>query len=235
MEGRYNSLLALQNKSGVRFMYIPKFNEENNVDTIQTFIESKSLGAWAAIVNGEIVVNHIPFLLKRDRGELGTLEGHVARANNIWQGFSSEKESLVIFQGDQSYMSPNWYPSKHEHGKGVPTWCYMVVHAHGIPKKIEDPEWLLHHVSGLSNMHESKQELPWKVSDAPEDFIDMLLGSIVGIEIQITKLIGKWKLDQNRLESDNLGVIAGLMSTDDPQSHGIANQIKQKMQSNSND
>jgi transcriptional regulator len=123
-------------------MYVPKFNEVKDVSTLQTFIESNPLGAWTTIVHGDIDANHIPFLLHKNRGELGTLVGHVARANNIWQGFSTEKDSLVIFQGDQSYMSPNWYPSKHEHGKGVPTWCYMVVHAHGIPNKIEDPEWL---------------------------------------------------------------------------------------------
>ena len=161
--------------------------------------------------------------------------GHVARANDIWQGFSTEKDSLVIFQGEQAYMSPNWYPSKHEHGQGVPTWCYMVVHAHGMPRKIEDPEWLLQHVSELSNTHESKQSLPWKVSDAPEEFIEMLLGGIVGIEIPISKLIGKWKLDQNRSEPDKLGVIAGLKSTEDPRSHNIADHIAEQMQSGDKD
>ena len=199
---------------------------------MHTLIESNPLGAWIAIVDENIVANHIPFLLHKNKGGPGTLAGHVARANNIWQGFSTEKDSLVIFQGDQSYMSPNWYPSKREHGKGVPTWCYMVVHAHGIPRKIEDPEWLLQHVNELTDIHESKQSLPWKVSDAPEDFIDALVGGIVGIEIQITQIRGKWKLDQNRSESDKLGVIAGLKSTDDPQSHGVADQFVQQMKSN---
>ena len=212
-------------------MYVPKFNEEKDVPTLHSFLESNPLGAWAAIVDGDIVANHIPFLLHKNRGELGTLAGHVARANNIWQGFSSESKSLVIFHEDQSYMSPNWYPSKHEHGKGVPTWCYMVVHAHGIPRKIEDPEWLLEHVNELTDTHESKQSLPWKVSDAPSEFVEMLIKGIVGIEIPITTLTGKWKLDQNRSESDNLGVIAGLMSTDDAHAHGIADQLSQHIQS----
>ena len=128
-------------------MYIPKFNEEKDISVLHTFIESNPLGAWTAIVGGNIVANHIPFLLHKNRGDLGTLVGHVSRANSIWQEFSTEKDSLVIFQGDQSYMSPNWYPSKHEHGKGVPTWCYMVAHAHGIPKTIEDREWLLQHLA----------------------------------------------------------------------------------------
>jgi transcriptional regulator len=211
-------------------MYVPKFNEENNVPDLHLLIESNPLGAWTAIVDGNIVVNHIPFLIHKDQGELGTLVGHVARANSIWQGFSTEKDSLVIFQGNQAYSSPNWYPSKHEDGKGVPTWCYTVVHAHGIPRKIEDPEWLLQHVNELSDTQESKQKLPWKVSDAPKDFIDMLIGGIVGIEIPITELQGKWKLDQNRSDSDNLGVIAGLKSTDDPESHAVADRIAEQMQ-----
>ena len=213
-------------------MYIPKFNEEKDVSKLHTHIEWNPRGAWTAIGDDNIVANHIPFLLHRNEGELGTLVVHVARANNIWQGFSTKKDSLVIFQGEQSYMSPNWYPSKHEDGKGVPTWWYMVAHAHGIPKIIEDPEWLLRHVNELTDTHESRQASPWKVSDAPEDFIDMLVGGIVGIEIEITELRGKWKLDQNRSEADKVGVIAGLRSTDDPQSHGIAEKLAQQLESN---
>ncbi len=216
-------------------MYVPKYYEEQDVSVLHNFIESNPLGAWTAIAGGEINANHIPFLIHKEKGEFGTLVGHVARANTIWQEFSTEKESLVIFQGDQAYMSPNWYPSKHVDGKGVPTWCYMVAHAHGIPRKIEDPEWLLQHVNELSNTHESKQELPWKVSDAPEDFIDMLIGAIVGIEIPITRLSGKWKLDQNRSETDKLGVIEGLKSTKAPESLCVAEHVKQQMKTNAND
>ncbi|MFT6955091.1 MAG: transcriptional regulator [Halieaceae bacterium] len=211
-------------------MYIPKFNEEKDVSKLYSHIESNPLGAWTAIVDDNIVANHIPFLLHKNEGELGTLVGHVARANNIWQEFSAERNSLVIFQGNQSYMSPNWYPSKHEDGKGVPTWCYMVVHAQGVPRIIEDPEWLLHHVNELTDTHEGKRPSPWKVSDAPEDFINMLVGGIVGIEIEMTEIRGKWKLDQNRSQADKVGVIAGLKSTADSQSHGIAEQFAKQME-----
>jgi transcriptional regulator len=206
-------------------MYVPKFNEVKDVPVLQNFMESNPLGAWTTIAKGDIVANHIPFLLHREEGEMGTLVGHVARQNNIWQEYSDAKNSLVIFQGAQSYMNPNWYPSKHEDGKGVPTWCYMVAHVEGIPRTIEDPEWLLQHVNELTNKHEGKQSLPWKVSDAPDDFIDMLIKGIVGIEIPITKITGKWKLDQNRTESDRQGVIEGLSSTESPQSHQIAEQL----------
>ena len=206
-------------------MYVPKFNDEKDITVLHSLVKSKPLGAWSAIANGEIVVNHIPFVLHENSGEFGTLVGHVARSNGIWQAFSTEVDSVVVFQGDQAYISPSWYPSKHKHGKAVPTWNYIVVHAHGIPRTIEDPQWIRQHVNELTDIHESGQQLPWKVSDAPEDYIDKLIGVIVGIEIPITKLTGKWKLGQNRPTADKMGSIAGLMSGDDPQSHGLANQL----------
>lgn len=210
-------------------MYVPKFNEEKDILVLHSFVKSKPLGTWTTIANGEIVINHIPFVLHENRGELGTLVGHVARSNNIWKNFSTGVDSVVVFHGDQAYITPSWYPSKHEHGKVVPTWNYVVVHAHGMPRKIEDPEWLLQHVNELTNIHESGQSLPWKASDAPEGFVEKLVGAIVGIEIPITKLTGKWKLGQNRPEPDKLGLIAGLMSGDNPESHGLADQLNQQL------
>jgi transcriptional regulator len=208
-------------------LYIPTFNEENDVSILHSLVQSKPLGAWATTVDGEIVINHIPFILNEDRGELGTLVGHVARSNSIYREFSSDVNSVVVFQGEQAYISPSWYPSKDEHGKAVPTWNYVVVHAHGIPRRIEDPEWLLQHLNELTDKHESEQKLPWKVSDAPEEFIQSLVGAIVGIEIPITKLTGKWKLGQNRSEADKHGMIAGLMSSDRVESHGLAKLLNQ--------
>lgn len=211
-------------------VYVPKFNEESDIETLHSLVKSKPLGAWSAMADGEIVVNHIPFMLHEGRGELGTLVGHVARPNKIWQSFSADVDSVVVFQGDQAYITPSWYPSKHKHGKAVPTWNYAVVHAHGVPKVIEDCGWLLQHVNELTDLHERDQTLPWKVSDAPDEFIDKLLSAIVGIEIPITKLTGKWKLGQNRPEPDKLGTIAGLMSNEDAQSQGLARMLNQHMQ-----
>ena len=175
-------------------MYVPKFNEENDISVLHELIKCKPLGMWSSIVDGAIEINHIPFVLHEDRGAFGTLVGHVARSNSIWKDFSKESDSVVVFQGEQAYITPSWYPSKHKHGKAVPTWNYVVVHAHGIPKKIEDPEWLLKHLNELTDVHESEQSLPWKVSDAPDGFVDQLVKAIVGIEIPINKIIGKWKL-----------------------------------------
>jgi transcriptional regulator len=208
-------------------VYTPKFNEQNDVSILHSIVQSKPLGAWVTTVDGEIVINHIPFILHEERGELGTLVGHVARSNSIYRKFSLDVNSIVVFQGDQAYISPSWYPSKDEHGKAVPTWNYVVVHAHGIPRIIEDPEWLLQHLNELTDKHESEQKLPWKVSDAPEEFIQSLLGAVVGIEIPITKLTGKWKLGQNRPEADKHGMIAGLMSSDRAESQGLAKLLNQ--------
>lgn len=171
----------------------------------------------------------MPFLIDPTCGEFGTLRGHIARANPMWHEFSDTFESVVIFQGPQSYISPGWYPSKFEHGKAVPTWNYAVVHAHGFPRIVEDAAWLLKHVTELTDLHEASQIAPWQVSDAPKDYIDRLLEMIVGIEIPISKLIGKWKVSQNRPVTDKLGIAAGLASFEDIESRKMATLVMQSM------
>jgi len=157
-----------------------------------------------------LVVNHIPFYLDEHAGEFGTIYGHVARANPIWKLIDENTESVVVFQGAQSYISPSWYPSKKEHGKVVPTWNYAVVHAHGKPNIIDDKQWLLDHVAMLSNEQESGRQIPWKVSDAPEQFTDKLANGIVGVSIPIQTLEGRWKVSQNKNTADAMGVVSGL-------------------------
>lgn len=213
-------------------MYIPEFNEEKDVSILHAHIKAHPLAAWAAMSNGEIVVNHIPFVLHEKKGELGTLLGHVARANPIWKECSTDLDSVIIFQGSQAYITPGWYPSKHKHGKAVPTWNYIVVHAYGIPRVIEDREWLLAHVNELTGIHERQQELPWKLSDAPDDYIEKLLGAIVGVEIPVARLSGKWKLGQNRPEADKLGMIAGLTSCENAQSYDLAQELSKHVHPN---
>lgn len=203
-------------------MYLPKSTEESRLDVLQELIQAHPFACLVTLGKDGLVVNHMPLLIDTTCGEFGVLRGHVARANPVWQDFSETLESIAIFQGPQSYISPTWYPSKHAHGKAVPTWNYAVVHAHGIPRVIEDASWLLDHVSELSNHQESAQALPWKVSDAPKDYIDRMLDMIVGIEIPITKLVGKWKLGQSRPRADQLGTAAGLESRGDDQSRAMA-------------
>lgn len=206
-------------------MYVPKHFEESDRRVLQALIRSHPLGTWVTQSDGELLANHIPFHFDASRGEHGTLVGHVARANPVWQSFSSTVNSVIVFQGPESYITPSWYPSKQAHGKAVPTWNYAVVHAHGMPRAIEDPTWLLQHVSQLTAVHESDQALPWKVLDAPQEFIDRLLQAIVGIEIPITRLVGKWKVSQNRPEPDRLGVVAGLSAREDAASKEMASLV----------
>lgn len=207
-------------------MYVPKYNEENDLAVLHALIRAHPLGAWVTHGADELIANHIPFLLDETRGERGTLMGHVARANPIWNSFSSTVPSVVLFQGPEAYISPSWYPSKQVHGKTVPTWNYAVVHAHGMPRIVEDHAWLLDHLNRLTNTHEADQPVPWKVADAPADFTERLLDMIVGIEIPIARLIGKWKVSQNRPEADKRGVIAGLAARDDLHAREMASLVR---------
>jgi transcriptional regulator len=203
-------------------MYVPKHHEETDISVLHSLIRAHALGTWATPGDRELIVNHVPFLIDPSRGEYGTLIGHVARANGVWQSFSKTIQSAVIFQGAESYITPSWYPSKHNHGKAVPTWNYVVVHAHGIPVAIEDKAWLLRHLNELTDVHEANQALPWKVSDAPAEYTERMIERIVGIEIPVARLVGKWKVSQNRPDSDKLGVVAGLLAKQDPQSNEMA-------------
>lgn len=202
-------------------MYVPKHFEERDTEVLQALMRSHPLGAWVTVVDDDLTVNHIPFFLDSTRGPHGTLVGHVARGNPIWRSFSDEIPSLVIFQGPQCYITPSWYPSKRAHGKAVPTWNYAVVHARGMPRVIEDRACLLKHVTALSDRHESKMAVPWRVSDVPEDYLASMLKSIVGIEIPIDSVTGKWKASQNRPLPDKLGIIAGLNANGDSDSRRL--------------
>lgn len=214
-------------------MYTPKPNEETRIDVMHALILAHPLGVWVSLGDAGLVANHIPFEIDATRGECGTLVGHVARANPIWKQIASDVPSLITFQGPQSYVTPSWYPSKHEHGKAVPTWNYAVVHAHGAPTFIQDRTWLHEHVSSLTNRHEASQVLPWAVSDAPADYLEKQIGAIVGVEIPIQKLEGKWKLSQNRSTPDQLGVIAGLMARSDGQAADVAALMQHRMSADS--
>lgn len=207
-------------------MYVPQHHDESDAGVLRALIQAHPLGTWVTQSDGELLANPIPFLFDPNRGAHGTLAGHVARANPVWHSFSKTISSLVIFQGAQSYITPSWYPSKHLHGKAVPTWNYAVVQAHGLPRAIEDRDWLLHHVTQLTDTHEAGQALPWKVTDAPPDYIDRMLQAIVGIEIPLTRLVGKWKVSQNRPQPDKLGVVAGLLAREDSTATAMAGLVQ---------
>lgn len=203
-------------------MYVPHHFEENDPGVLHALIRAHPLGTWVTLAGGELIVNHVPFLLDAETGPCGVLAGHVARANPVWQSFSRETDSVSVFQGPEAYISPSWYPSKHAHGKAVPTWNYAVVHVHGTPRVIDDRDWLLAHVTRMTAQQEAGQAAPWQVSDAPADYIDARLKGIVGIEIPIARLVGKWKTTQNRSVPDKLGTMAGLRERGDEKSLAMA-------------
>jgi transcriptional regulator len=192
-------------------MYLPKHFEETRIEILHELIRAHPLGALVTLTPNGLDANHIPFEVEPDPAPFGTLRGHVARANSLWRDFLRNVEALVIFQGPDTYISPSWYATKRETAKVVPTWNYAVVHAHGALRVIHDRAWLRGFVERLTNRHEAERRDPWKVTDAPSDFIDKQLGAIIGLEIPITRLIGKWKASQNRPPHDRAGVVEGLL------------------------
>lgn len=199
-------------------MYIPRANEETRIPVMRALMEAHPLGTLVTLGASGLFASHIPMVLEADGSQFGVLKGHIARGNAQWRDFVSTVDALAIFAGHQHYITPNWYPGKQEHGKEVPTWNYAVVHAYGPLKVIEDEHWLMTFLNRLTDIHEAPSPVPWKVSDAPQDFIKSMLRGIVGLELPIRRLEGKWKVSQNRTESDRKGVIAGLARLDTPES-----------------
>jgi transcriptional regulator len=193
-------------------MYLPVHFAESRPEVLAGLVRAHPFGLLVTQNGaGGIDANSIPFFL--DEGPAGTpgvLRAHVARANPVWRNARGDVDSLVVFQGPQGYVSPAWYPSKAEHGKVVPTWNYVMVQARGALQAIDDKEWLRAFVTRLTERHERERAEPWAVSDAPADYLETMLGAIVGIEIVLASLTGKWKVSQNRPAADRAGVVAGL-------------------------
>ena len=208
-------------------MYLPKHFEETRVEVLHELIHAHPLGALVTMTADGLDANHIPFEVDPSPAPFGTLRGHVARANPVWRDASRAVEALVIFQGPGTYISPSWYVTKKETAKVVPTWNYVVVHAHGALRAIDDREWLRAFVEKLTNRHETGRREPWKVTDAPADFIDKQLGAIVGIEVPMTRLIGKWKVSQNRPAADRDGVVQALRQDGDHAAAAMSDLVRQ--------
>lgn len=207
-------------------MYLPSHFKEERPEILRRLIAEHPLGALVTLGPEGIEANHIPFLHDPDPAPHGTLRGHVARANPVWRDHAKDVEALVIFQGPQTYVTPSWYPRKRQTGKVVPTWNYLVVHAYGPLRAIEDGAWLRGFVERLTNRFESARSEPWQVTDAPPDFIETQLKAIVGIEIPVTRLLGKWKASQNQPPADREGVVRGLRAADRPDAAEIAEWVE---------
>lgn len=194
-------------------MYLPTHFEEHRPGELQRVIREHPLGALITQGPDGLDANHLPFELVETPGAHGTLRAHVARANPVWREVPAEGAGvLVIFQASDAYISPNWYPSKPEHHRHVPTWNYQVVHAHGRLRVMDDERFVRGLVARLTREHEqrSQQPRPWTMGESAPEFITGMLQAIVGIEVEIARLVGKSKLGQNREERDRLGAAAGV-------------------------
>ena len=206
-------------------MYMPSTFKEDRIEVMHELIRAHSLATLVTLTAGGLSANHIPMLIVPEPAPYGTLIGHVARANPLWREFDANTDVLAVFSGPQGYITPSWYASKPDTGKVVPTWNYAVVHACGPLVIHDDIEWLRQLVTRLTERNEAPRALPWQVSDAPADFVDARLKDIVGIEIPLRRLEGKWKMSQNRVPRDRAGVVAGLRGAGDEQSQAMANLV----------
>ena len=188
-------------------MYVPQHFEETRIDELHRLIREYPLGVMVLHGPDGLDAHHLPFELNAADGDHGHLIAHVARANPVWQQVHDGEEVLVVFRGGDAYISPNWYPSKHETHRHVPTWNYRVVHAHGKIRVRDDERFVRGVVARLTRTHESRTgaSRPWKMTDSEKDYIDRMLTAIVGIEVEVARLIGKWKLSQNRETRDRVG------------------------------
>jgi transcriptional regulator len=211
-------------------MYVHPLHRPADCEALFSLMASRPLGAWVCQGRAGLVANHVPFLLDRSRGPLGTLIGHVSRANPVWRELGAATASVVMFQGPQAYITPGWYPGKAEHGRVVPTWDYGVAHAHGVARAIDDRDWMLDMLNGLTDVHEARQPMPWSVGDAPSSFIDTLMRAIVGIEMPIDRLEGKLKASQDESLPDRLGTVRGLRQQGGDEARAMADGVMQAIE-----
>lgn len=206
-------------------MYLPSAFEVTDIAALHDLIDEHPLGALVMHSRTGLDANHLPFLVDREPAPYGRLHAHVARANPLWRCGDDSGEVLVIFQGPSAYVTPSWYATKRETGKVVPTYNYAVVHAYGRLRAIDDKVALRALLERLTNRHEAARDAPWQVSDAPDDYIDRTLDGIVGIEIALTRLVGKWKVSQNRGAADRQGVARGLRASGTPEHQAMAELV----------
>jgi transcriptional regulator len=195
-------------------MYVPEHFAEPRVEVLHELIRDRPLATLVTLGSTGLNANHLPLLLDAEPAPFGTLRGHVARSNPVWTDIATEVDALAVFHGPDAYITPSWYATKVETGKVVPTWNYAVVHACGRLRVVEDPLWLRANLDALTRQHEASFAEPWQVSDAPVDFTERLMAAVVGIEILVTRLTGKWKVSQNQPQRNRIGVVQGLRRCD---------------------
>ena len=216
-------------------MYIPASFREEDLPTLHGFLDAHPLAALVTAIDGpaSLYATHLPLVLDRSAGQLGTLRGHLARANpHVRHLTTGGVPVIVLFSGADAYITPNWYARKAEDGRVVPTWNYVAVHAFGTAVLHDDPSFLRAHLEMLTARHEASRRMGWQVSDAPEEFIAQQMRAIVGLEIQIDRLEGKWKMSQNRAAADIDGVIAGLGASESLADRVVADIVAERRPDN---
>lgn len=209
-------------------MYIPVVNREDDISELRRFVRANSFCILVSVTDRGLVASHIPVVLHESASGFGVLRGHLARGNSHWRDFNNDVETLAIFAGPQHFISASWYPGKKTHGREVPTWNYVAVHIYGRLRVIEDHDWLLHHLKTLVDKNERIAETPWSVSDAPQEFIATQMRAIVGVELDVSRVEGKWKASQNRNDEDAAGVMAGLQSLGTPSSEVMRELVRER-------
>lgn len=203
-------------------MYTPKHFSAPNNEALHDLMRAYPFATLVTTSASGLNVNHLPLYLDGK----GVLSGHLARANPLWQEVENELDVLAIFHGPNAYVSPSWYPTKASTGMVVPTWNYVVAHARGKLRVINDENWLRSHLEALTAQHEAVFEQPWRLDDAPAGFIEKLVQAVVGIEIEMTELTGKWKVSQNQPLENQLGVMHGLNKAGNTQAHEMATVVQ---------
>ena len=210
-------------------MYLPNSFAERDLPALFAFMEAHPLATLVTSTPTGLFGTHLPLVLHRDAGTMGTLFGHVARANPHSRSSSDGGvEALVIFTGPDAYITPEWYATKQETGRVVPTWNYVAVHAYATLHLHDDPSFLRPHLEALTRRHEGNRPKPWQVNDAPADYLEQQLKAIVGVELKIDRLEGKWKMSQNRVAADIDGVIHGLSESDAARDRTVAEIVRER-------
>lgn len=207
-------------------MYIPEAFQQSDVGAMRKLMRVHPLATLVNHSSKGLNANHLPLYLLDAPAPYGTLQGHVSRANPLVAELEEEGEVLAVFHGPDAYVTPSWYPTKRETGKAVPTWNYAVVHAHGTVRLIEEAAWLHNHLERLTDQHEAAFPAPWSVNDAPAEFTERLMGHIVGIEIAVTRLEGKWKVSQNQPPRNRAGVVKGLRAVGRDDASAMADLVE---------
>ncbi|MCJ2376422.1 FMN-binding negative transcriptional regulator [Vibrio sp. ZSDZ34] len=206
-------------------MHIPAKFKQDDVEELISVIQQYPFATLVSNSVDGLDAMHLPFLLDRVGDEL-VLKGHIAKANPLWKKVNSGADVLVIFNCPNCYISPNHYPTKAQNGKAVPTWNYVVVHVQGKVSYSHDPEWIYKVIDNLTTIHEAGSDTPWSIEDAPAKFIEKMLPAVVGVEIEVTSIVGQWKLSQNQPSVNKQGVFDSLIAMDDSNSQGVAVMVR---------